>query len=507
MCITIVCMLLQLFISTHAENIESLLIIGLATSVTISYLYWVDTYSKTAISTVVIISLLFTGLFGALVLQTLYWNPLTKYLYNPVYTFNKLTFYLLICIAGHYIYLSLCQTNININNKSPLNIRGILSRIGLYNIPSVYTVWIIAILGLLALIIGKLLPGTIGRALLNFHFLMWFPFFIIFYINKFGQDYASPKKQYTYILLFFILIASLGIALNIRALIVSGFVNLFLIAIIILLNQSSKLRSGFYFKFSILILILFGLLKPLSSFSDAMLIARSERGEITPIQMLINTFDIYLSSDTTKIEKPNKFIEDKVYSNYDEDYIENGILTRFVLTKFHDNAYHFASQVSDKGEKEVREHIIKSLVAIMPQPALDILGVELNKSDVLKSTTDILVYETTGRRLGGFKVPSTFVDLEITFDLFAPLVFLCMAFVFFMIVDLFSNNNKSYGLVISFPFFALASRYILFQMPVYGLQGVFTLVLRGFIEDVLIFCLLMYAMSYIFKPFSKDTRV
>jgi len=503
----IVCMAGQLLIDSNITNTSSTLIIAITTISTIAYLYWGDAYSKTPISATVVLSLLFTGLFGALFFQTIYWNPVTKYLYNPINTFFKLAFYQLLGIGSHYAYLLFQKDKYKAGVANTFSLKRVLSKIGLYDVPSVYTVWIISIVGIFAYILAKLLSGTLGNILLNLKFLIWFPFFILFYIYKFGRDYASPPRQYSLILIFFIAVAIIGIMFNTRAIIITGIVNLFLITIISLLNKNPRYRIGVYGLFSIIALSIISLLKPLSDFSDAMLAARAERENITGIEMMINTFDLYSKLDNANLLHNDKFIENKVYTSYDEIYIENGILNRFVLTKFHDNAFHFSSKVTNNGKQEVITHINDSLIAILPQPLLELLGIELNKEHLQKTTTDILVHEASGRRLGGYKVPSTFAEIELVFGSLAPIVFLCMTFVFFSIIDLFSVTNKSNGLFISLPFFGMASVYIFFQIPIYSLIGVITLLVRSFVQDVLIFCLLMYALSYIFKPFRKNTRV
>ena len=502
----IACMMSQLFIDSTLTNVTSTLIIGLTTCATLAYLYWIDAYRKTPISALVIVGLLFTGLFGALLFQTLYWNPVVKYLYNPVLTFARLAFYLLIAITSHYIYLTIFHNNEYTTKTSSISPRGILAKLGLYTIPSVYTVWVLSFIGVFALIAAKLLPGTLGRAVLNLSFLMWFPFFIVFYIYKFGEEYASSRKQYMYITLFFILIAAMGIAFNSRGLIVSGLVNLFLMTLIVLLNNKQKFSFGFYIKFLSVLLIAFGLLKPFSEFSDAMLAARSDRGELTSLEMLANTIDIYLNSSTTELVNEEKYIENKIYSNYDEDYIENGILTRFVLTKFHDNAHYYASMLGDSGKAEVKTHVENKIIAILPQPLLDALGVQLNKMEIMNSTTDILVHETAGLRLGGLKVSSAFTDLEVIFGLFAPLVFLVMALLFFYVIELYIINHRIEGILISFPLFANVSDYVLFQLPIKSIQGIATLIGRNFLEDVLIYLLVTFAIGLVFTPFRYYTK-
>lgn len=502
----IVCMLGQLLIDSSITNVYSTLIIAFSTVTTIAYLYWGEAYSKSPISAVVILSLLFTGLFGALLFQTMYWNPVTKYLFNPLYTFYKLALYQLIGIVSLFIYITFIKEEREYKYNT-VSLKGALSKIGLYNIPSVYTMWVICSVGLISYILAKIIPGTLGNILLNFRFLMWAPFFILFYIYKFGEEYTSPQRQYVLISIFFLLTAVVGIIFNVRAIIVTGVVNLFLIAIIILLSENTKYRTKTYLKISILTLLVIGLLKPLSSFSDAMLAARSEREKISGIEMLSNTFDLYFNYENKELLENDKFIENKIYTNYDEDYIENGILTRFVLTRFHDNAFYFSSELTDSGKKEIRMFIKDKFIAILPQPVLDILGSKIDKTDLEKTSADILVHETTGRRLGGFKVPSTFAEIELLFGPYAPLVFLLLAFVFFSIIELFSITIKSAGLFVTLPFFSMASVYILFQLPVYSIIGVTTLLVRGFIQNVLIYCLLIYILSYLSKPFRKYNRV
>ena len=114
MCALIFSMLGQLFIDLSSENVISTLVIALATSVTLAYLYWVDAYKITPISAIIILALLFTGLFGALLFQTLNINPVIKYLFIPVYTFSKLAFYLFLTLFIHYVYLTFFKST----NKS-----------------------------------------------------------------------------------------------------------------------------------------------------------------------------------------------------------------------------------------------------------------------------------------------------------------------------------------------------------------------------------------------------
>jgi len=505
MCILIVTLMAQIAIESTTNNIVSCLIITLTTVITLAYLYCTDSYAKTPISAVALIILLFSGIFGALLFQTLFWNPVTKYLYDPINTFSKLSFYLLIAISSHYLYSSLFHTKQYKNKYNKEYIKEILIKIGLYNIPSVKSVWTLSILGLAAMILGKILPGTVGRLILNFHFLMWFPFFILFYIYKFGKDYAHKESQKLYISIYFVLIVIVGIAFNSRGLIVAGLVNLFLTSTIVLLSNNEKFNMSFYIKISFLLVIMLSLLKPLSSFSDAMLDARSERSNLSPTEMLENTFDIYWNSTSQELVEKGKYVKDRIYTDYDEDYIENGILTRFVLTKFHDNAYNYASKLSEQGKFEVRQQIKHKIIAVLPQPIIDILGIELNKLEIMKSTMDIMVHETTGRRLGGLKVSSAFVDLEIVFGYFSPIVFFFLALIFFKIIEFFGNNWKSYGFAIVFPLFALASEFLLFLLPIKGIIGVANLLLREFIENVLIFCILTYIISFAIRPYKIYT--
>jgi len=501
MCALIFSMLGQLFIDLSSENVISTLVIALATSVTLAYLYWVDAYKITPISAIIILALLFTGLFGALLFQTLNINPVIKYLFIPVYTFSKLAFYLFLTLFIHYVYLTFFKSTNKSSTIKFFDLKRILSNLGLYNIPSVKAIWLLSIVGLLALVLGKTLSSTLGRAIFNLHFFMWFPYIIIFYVQKFGSNYANIKKQYFFISLFFGLSVLLGIAFNSRSIIIEGLVNILLVATILLLQNNRRHEIRFYIKFSFLILLSLGMLKPFSSFSEAMLTARLEKENSTPIRMLTTTFDIYLNSRNSTLNNEKNQQNYKIYLDYDEEYIENGIINRFVLTKYHDNAFYYASMLSKYGQLEIKKHLIKSLVAILPQPIIDKLGIDLNKLEILNSTTDILVHETTGRRLGGLKVPSSFADLEVAFGLFAPFVFIGLVLILFKLVELFGINSQNYGYIVAFPFFAIAADLIIMLLPVKSIQGVIYLLFRGFGEIILLFSMFIYFTSLVFPHF------
>jgi len=143
---------------------------------------------------------------------------------------------------------------------------------------------------------------------------------------------------------------------------------------------------------------------PAGQLATAMVVARDARGQATGAEMVAKTFRYAMDPQALAAER--EFAARQVQARYDEHYFVNPLIGRFVETKFHDNAFFFAVTLTAADRDALANTTVRWLWAILPQPALDALGVGIDKGDLWFSMGDYLAHLAQGGPLGGFRTGS-----------------------------------------------------------------------------------------------------
>jgi hypothetical protein len=431
MWLTVLSFPLQCAIDPSAENIAAVCIVLVSSLTMLGYIKWGGAAEAQPLSLIALFGFCITTQWGALLVQTAYWTPLRLSLYNPLRTFGALAMYQAIAIAMHIVYRYFSVPN---PSQSGL-VRGLISWAGVYKVPSATILWCMGVLGL-----GTFIPsgheGVLGKIAGGFNFFAWAPFLLPYYIREIGPGYCNARTNKLALAFYAFVVVLMGIALNVRVVMFIGVVTVCLLYLLIGMRSQAPLQQKSLVRLGVLAVILAMLVPPLSNLATSMAIARGLRGTLSPIQMLQRTWNV-LQRPALIAEYRRESSAVARFAAYDEHYIANPLLARFVETKFHDNAMHFADALTTEEAKDkLRNVTMASSWATLPTPVLRFLGIGVDKDDLNYSMGDYLAYLSRGVPLGGRKTGSMFAQGEAIMGPLFPILYACLCLVVFGMMDL-----------------------------------------------------------------------
>jgi hypothetical protein len=190
-----------------------------------------------------------------------------------------------------------------------------------------------------------------------------------------------------------------------------------------------------------LVIVLAAVAVPLSDLATSMAIARQWRGKVSASEMIETTFHIMgrpelIAAYRARGEEASRF------RAYDEYYVANPLLNRFVITKYIDNALHFGrSLTTDDSKYRLRDISIKFVWAGLPSPILDALGIPVSKADLSYSTGDTLAYLSRGVPLGGHLIGSMIAQGIALFGPLFPFMYAGICLLLFTMMDLLTRRS------------------------------------------------------------------
>jgi hypothetical protein len=480
----LVATVLQVFIDASVENVASASIV-LASSLSILlYMLWSRALETHPLSVFVIFGFCLTGQLGALLAQTVYWTPLTYALYDPLTTFGTLALYQAIALAVHALY---CYFSAPPTLKDSL-VRGVLRSCGIYRTPAAGTLWIMGAIGLLGSYIGG------GHSVVNkfgdiLRFLVWAPFLIPWYRHRGGDTYPIPKHTWTLLGLYAAVIFIIAFATNGRAVLFKGVLTVALLYFLQALRSNEPVRPRAFLRLGFLALVAALALQPLDLVVAAMGSVRAVRGKVPPTEMIEKTLDALRNPRELRASAETERDKPRYLTAYDEVYLENSMVGRFVETKYHDNAIHFGRAiVSDESRSRLREATIDSFVAALPRQLLSALGITLNKDDIRYSMGDYLFYLVKGGGLGSYKTGSVFGQGPALFGPLFPIVYavVCLAIFHWLRLLTFSNSAAvsvaAVAMINIWPFFQ-------YGITAESLDGLVGMIIRGIPQMIFVYCL------------------
>jgi hypothetical protein len=476
---------LQCIIDSSSVNIASACIVFFSSMTLLAYIKWAGAADDQPVSTVALLGFCITTQLGALLVQTAYWTPLQFSLYDPLYTFGTLAFYLAIALAMHVVYRFFSKpdpTRIGI-------FRGFLAWTGIYAVPPIWALWFMGIFGLLTFPVSAR-EGLPARIAAGFNFLTWAPFLIPLYLREIGPAYCNARRNNIALVVYGVLVLLLGVALNVRVVMFIGVATVGLLYLLVGMRSNMPLTRTAVVRVAWLGVILAILSVPLSDLATSMAIARGARGKISPVEMVKKTISVWrrpaliaeYRRETSAVAR---------FAAYDEHYIANPLLARFVETKFHDNAMHFASALTtDSAKAHLTQVTIADTWAVLPTPLLKILGVGVDKDDLNYSMGDYLAYLSRGVRLGGRKTGSMFAQGIAVMGPLFPILYAFLCLFLYKLMELLTIRNKSGGANLSA--LAMMNLWTFFYRGITAeaLSNVFVFLLRGFAQSILIYVII-----------------
>ena len=429
--LTLVSFLAQGIIEFSVDNLVADCIVLTSVLITVLYFRWSKALETHPLSSFAIFGFCVTSQFGALFVQTMSWTPIISNLNLPLFTFAMLFLYQVVALLAHSLYRVMTTSA---SPKSGL-VRHTIQKMGIYSQPSAINLWIMGIIGTFFLMLSQVSPVANG-----FSFLAWSPFLIPVYVLKTGHSYCNVKRHYLALVGYALLIALIAMGFNARRLMLGGVATVLLLYMLIWMRSNQQVTSKMLLKFALFGLLATALYWPVTNMVTAMVMVRNDRLKSSASEMVAKTLDNFQHPEKIELYRIKSLLAPH-HGAYNEDYIKNPVLARFVITKFHDNSIYYAGKISERGSDELMKTTVDFFWTALPQPVLDAFKIKVNKYYMEFSIGDMLVHIADGLPLGGLKTGSIFGQGWALFGYAFPFIYFAMCMVLFVALDLFSFQD------------------------------------------------------------------
>jgi hypothetical protein len=485
--LTFIAFAAQFAIDFSAENLAAACIVLASSLAMLLYIHWTSAIQTHPLSTFAIFGFCMSTQLGALLVQSATWTALSLNLRQPIETFATLAGFQAIALAAHGAYRLFSNA---VAPKKISLVRAALQKLGLYDTPTVGTLWIMGVIGLFSLLVG----GGEGTASKTFHgmsFMAWAPFLMPIYLLQQGSSYCNAKKNYVFLLIYASLIVLLGMAVNARGLMLAGAMTIAIFALLSAMRSTRPVKVLQLAKIGALLVVMGAISIPVTDLVTAMVLARKARGYVSAVKMVDLTLYYFQRPHLLQAQREKDNVIN-IRSNYDETYFASPLMARLVETKFHDNALYFGSQVGAKGEEKLRDITGDFFWATLPDPALKALEIDVDKKDLKFSMGDYISHLGGGGELGGFKTGSGFAQGIVLFGYFFPLIYLLICPLLFMAHDLLSYRSANGRVFLSA--LGMLGIWKLFQYGISAesLQALVMGVVRGLPQNILLYLVIFH---------------
>ncbi|MCO5397495.1 hypothetical protein [Ralstonia soli] len=438
------------------------------------------------------------------------WKPLTYNLMHPVLGFWHALVCLLVLLGTHKLY-----------RKSALAMRvrllivnGVYRPLGFFRTPGNLQLVIMGGIGLCAMMYQVFLVGSAeggGGGALNRFMQAMYPLAYLPYCMLvrplIGARVWVPLDTRWKLMLagYTVVLAAVSIGSNSRALVLIGIISLCLLAGYGLVTNTLP-RHLFRMRRLVPALIVMLLLQgPAADLATSMVIARSQRNDVSAGQLLSATIEAMQNKDAIRERR----IADATDNNqtWDERYLDNLFLARLANMKFADATLDLALRLDSTAQSDLRNIEWQRVLSVFPTPLIDALGLPVNKALVTTSSVgDLMLFTVTGDydALGGFRTGSIFGSGYALFGWLYTGVLAILAFLIFVLADAQTTRRIIPSPVAGPPRWApvfsplAVTRYYtwVFYLTsaatgVESLSGLMVFIMRGWIEAAVV-----YAFTY-----------
>jgi hypothetical protein len=395
-------LLAQIAIGFDSVNIAAASIVFASSVAVLLYLLWTPALRTHPLSTFALLGFCVTTQMGALLVQSATLTPIAYNLRLPLLTFGLLAAFQATALLMHVAHRWLLAPGGGHPDALP---RRVLAWLGVYDTTSPGTLWFMGWVGMVSMFAGGLGDSPTHKVFEAMAFLAWAPYLIVMFLLRLGPAYCRPGPQLARLALYSTVIVLIGIASNSRQVMLLGFTTVGLFALLMVLRSDAPLRWRRVGQVAGVFALLGVLAIPAAQLATAMVVARDARERASATEMVEMTLRYAMDPQTLAEEREFAARQAQV-TRYDEHYFANPLVARFVETKFHDNAFYFASTLTAGDRDALADTTLRFLWTILPQPALNALGVGIDKADYLFSMGDYLAHLSHGGPLGGRRTGS-----------------------------------------------------------------------------------------------------
>ncbi len=429
-----------LFFWRVEDNLESVAIVLVSSLLGIGYSLRGARFRSQPISALILLFYTTTATSGALLVKCLEWAPLVDRLTVPLMTFEVLFACQLTLLAVDQIYLWAQPLRAV---RSWLTHRAALP-LGLFRWPTSFELWLLGFIGLVSVALTGTdyesaasfgMAGVGGKLIRAFGFLKYAPFLIPF------RDALSgfPSRVRMALLPlggYFVALVIISFATNSRSTFADAIPT---VGVCLLLAAGlgridlKRVPPARLLAF-VLIAALGSIL--LSRIALAMVVVRDYRSTVDVGALINMTFEALFNSEWLEAAR-SKMDSSINVGDYSETYVDSRFFARFLLTKFHDNIVYYFSLMGPDQAASYKQFMIDRLWGTLPDPLLHLIGVDIDKQDLVVSNGDFVIYLVDGWGLGGFKTGSMMGELYGVFRYAFPLVLGVAALAVFLVYDAF----------------------------------------------------------------------
>ena len=427
-------------------NVTSVLIIFISTFILYHSIIKYSLQRSIPLINLMLVGFNFSTQLGALLFKCMYFDSVSNNLDRPIFTFLYSALFQFGLLLSALIYKSkFIKFSENIN-------KNILVPMSLLKMPKKSMLFFLGYLGLFSLLYQAQFVGTTskieygdvsGKFIQSLTIFVSAPYLVLFY-SKLNPYLYYSKKNTTYLIIYSIILIGLAIALNFRGMIFTGIFNLL---VVFGLYFSAGMLDFKITKLKVFLCVLaIPIISISSDFVFAMAIARENRGVNSPVQMFVDTIDIFLDRDQLKyLEKVSQQV---IESEYSEIYIGNSMIDRLLSVKFVDITTSHISDISEANTLEIINATQLKIAALIPTQFLLFFGGYIDKNDTFFSIGDFIRYAS-----GDYFSPSFLTGSNVAHAIillgYLSFLLLIPFFIFTMIfINAFQGNSPS-GIVVS----------------------------------------------------------
>ena len=505
-----ICGSVQLILSENFTDLTVLFYVILINILILFYCFQSNKFKLFPISYLIIFFSFFFNAASALFLKTLELNKVSSNLYLPKDIYFFLLISTILIIATHMIYVK----NYTKNKKSFTF--NLIQKFGLYKID----LNLLFYLGVFSLIMQVLYTFDLmgigynntnilgGYGVLTDFMLGYNPFYILIFqliLSKhlFNKNYSINKIVY---FLFFLIVIYISIATNRRDILFFGILNLLMILVTIFLLgkiQIDKKQFLKYFSIFIILLLSSGTILKLNY---AYLIERNNvsRATFTNLTSFLSTFSkINNNKNFYKNFKSNMRFTVTSKINI-QNYYDSLIFERLNPIKYADNILFFSKRLDKNTLNEIKSHSFNRMLSIIPQPFINIVNKNFNKSDYIYLTVATkIITNTRQNRSASNDVGSFLIELKIFFGLLFFLPMVIIAYLIFILFDSFYDKKKEIfsPIMLIFLFYGSNTVYGFFSST--SFDAIVAFIIRGIPQSILLYLIFKILFKFFFKTKSN----
>lgn len=404
------------------------------------------------------------------------------------------------------LYIVSCLAFALVTHRRPSNniITQTLYSIGFYKPLNEKQFWYLGFLGLFTQIylqfVGKIETGDAFHKLIQtFVFAKYAPFIMVFPIlyNPFSKDVFKTNSKIILYIAFVILLCFTG---NSRRELLEPIMLLVTLSFLAIIKSKTSYQKYISSNVPFIALIAIGLIIPqLSDISDAMLLVRGSRSEISKQELFQRTLGLYLDKEELAQQKKiydfNQVIINKNKEGWSEDYLNNFALNRYSNIRISDLTLYHANRVGFEN-KHMQRDFIDRIIKLFPAPILNFFQIKADK-DYIYSRGDYL-YALSNQTpiFAGLRVTSHLADGLATWGYWYFIIQFILFYINFLLIDCFTYYDKK-RVVYSICGLIYTYHFIGRFRNANGCFSEFGFIIRGFIQIVFIYILLHLCVKLI----------